>query len=224
MGKSLTKKLVAAVVSLTLVLGSAAFGFAATSPSEGSDEPTPAPKASVTVTSHGTDGHYAHKNFKIAYTSKNAVKYRVAYRVRGGKWHYKTTTKKAYTIKGLKAKGLYEIKVAGYNKDGKLGKYSTVSNRYMAKVNFKATAKKNGKVKVTATRVKGVTGYQIKYSTSKNMKNAKSVYVTTKKNLNKTLKLSKNKTYYIQVRPLVKKSGKTYKGIIEATRKVKTRK
>jgi len=224
MGKSLTKKLVAAAVSMTLVLGSAAFGFAATSPTQGSTEPTPAPQASVAVHSEGTDGNYAQKSFKVDYTGTHAVKYKVAYRVRGGKWHYVTTTNKSYTIKNLKSKGLYEIKVAGINKDGKIGAYSRVSYRYMAKVNLKAKAKRHGKVKITAKRVKGLTGYQIKYSTSKDMKNAKSVYVKTKKNLNKTLKLAKNKTYYIQVRPLLKKGGKTYVGIIESTRTVKTRK
>jgi len=224
MGKSFTRKLVAAVLTLTLVLGSAAIGFAATSsPAEGSNTPQPAPQASVTVHSEGTDGNYAQKSFKIDYTGTHAVKYQIAYRVRGGKWHYVTTTNKSYTIKKLKNKGLYEIKVVGINKDGKIGAYSKVSYRYMAKVNFKAKAKKKGRVKITAKRVKGLTGYQIKYSTSRDMKNAKSVYVKTKKNLNKTLRLSRKKTYYIQVRPLLKKGGTTYVGIIEATRAVKTR-
>ena len=220
---NLVKKLVAAAVSLTMVLGSAAFVFADTaSPNGGSDEPETTPAAAAKITKHNSVMDYSKKTATVTYKAKNAEKYRIAYRLRNGKWKYATTKKLSYTIKNLKAKGLYDIKVAGINKDGKVGKYSAISRRYMRKTSFKVKASK-GTIKVTASKMSGITGYQIRYSTKKSMKGYKTVTVKTAKALNKTIKSLKKGTYYVQVRPYKTVSGKRYVGTYQQKTKVKVK-
>ena len=223
MGKNIMRKLVCVLVSLTMVMGSAVFAFAATtSPSEGSDTPTKKPAAAAKITKRITDADANAKTIKVTMNGKNVKKYRIAYRVKGGKWKYITTTKKNYTLKKLKSKGLYQIKIAGINKDGKRGKYSTIVRRYMRKSKFKVKGSK-GKIKVTASKLKGITGYQIRYSKKKSMKSSKTVTVTTTKALNKTLKKLKKGTYYVQVRPIKKSGGKIYYGAYDTITKVKVK-
>ena len=223
MGNSIMRKLVAILVSLTMVLGSAAFVFAETSsPSEGGNEPANKPAAAAKITKRTTDANYNTKSIKITVKAKNAKKYKIAYRVKGGKWKYITTTKKNYTLKKLKKKGLYQIKVAGINKDGKRGKYSKIVRRYMRKSNFKVKGSK-GKIKVTTKKISGISGYQIRYSKKSTMKSSKTVTVKTTKALNKTLKNLKKGTYYVQVRPIKKSGGKTYYGAYNTITRVKVK-
>jgi hypothetical protein len=216
MGK-FTKKIVAIFVTLTMVLSSAAFAFAADSPGHGADDGDKAGVAKVTKQNSTMD--YTKKTMRVTYkANKNAVKFKVAYRTQGGKWKYVTTKNKNYTLKNLKDKGLYEVKVAGINKDGKVGKYTTLYRRYMRKSSFTAKASK-GSVKITTKKISGVSGYQIRYSTKSNMSGYKTVTVKTTKALSKTLKLKKG-TYYIQVRPFKTVNGKRYVGTYTTKRKV----
>lgn len=186
-------------------------------------EGSPAGAASAKLVK--TVGNYAKKTIKVNYkNSKNSVKYKIAYKkVGSSKWKYKTTSNKSsYTLK-VKSAGLYQIKVAGINKDGKVGKYTSVKKRYIQTAKPTSTAKKKS-ILVKAKKVKGATGFCIWYSTKKNMKGHKTVYVKTKKALKKTIKgLKKGKTYYVQVRPTKKSGGKTYLGISTKKMKVKVK-
>ena len=217
---NLTRKFVAVLVSLTMVFCSAAFAFAdSASPDGGSDEPDTKPAAAAKITSSNSTVNYSSKSIKVTFSGKNAVKYKIGYRVKGGTWKYVTTTNKYYTIKGLKANKLYQFKIAGINKDGKVGKYTTIKGRYMRKSNFTASGQK-GKVKVTTKKLSGVSGYQIRYASKKSMSGYKTVTVKTTKALSKVLKLKKG-TYWVQVRPFKTVDGKRYVGTYSKKVKVK---
>ena len=194
-------KFIAVCIALIMVLTSGNAVFAAT------DSPTNGGKP-ATVTKMMSDVNYKNKSIKITYKAKNAVKYKIAYRVKGGKWKYRTTTNKYYTLKKLAKNKKYQIKVAGINKNGKVGKYHTIAYRWMKKINYKLTsATKSKAIKVKITKVKGATKYQITYSLKANMSNSKTV---TTKGLTKTIKnLKKGKVYYVRIRAI---SGK-YKGM-----------
>ncbi len=220
---NLVKKFVAAAVALTMVLGSAAFVFAdTTSPVSGSDTPETTPAAAAKITKHNSTMNYDKKTATVTYKAKNAEKYKIAYRLRNGKWKYATTKKLSYTIKNLKAKGLYDIKVAGINKDGKVGKYTKIARRYMRKTGFTVRASK-GTIKVTTSKMSGISGYQIRYSTNQDMSGYKTVTVKTTKALKKTIKNLKKGTYYVQVRPYKTVSGKRYVGTYQQKTKIKVK-
>ena len=191
-------KLIAVCIALIMVLTSGTAVFATSSPSGGGKV--------AKVTKVTTDADYQKKIIKISYKAKNAVKYKIAYRVKGGKWKYITTKNKNYTLKKLKAGKKYQIKVAGINKKGKVGKYFKIQYRWFKNTKYKLTAKKKA-FKVKINKVKGAKKYQITYSLKSNFSGAKVVYTTS---LTKTIKnLKKGKTYYVRIRPV---SGK-YKGI-----------
>ena len=159
---------------------------------------------------------------------KNAQNYRVMYRKQGAKKWTKSWTKgkTEYTIKNLKANGLYEFKFAAYKKNAagkwERGAYSTTSYRY-----FNATAISKVKVsKNTATvtwkRNKNATNYTLEYATNKDMKNSKKVTISPNSKTSYKIKgLKKGKTYYIRIRSNKKKSGKTYIGEYSARKTVK---
>lgn len=225
MGNSILRKLMAVLLTLALVMTFTVVAFAdTTSPGEGSEEPGTKPAPAAKIVAKETVGDADARTMKVNYKGENAEKYKIAYRVKGGKWKYTTTRNKTYTLKNLKAKGLYQIKVAAINKDGKESKYSRVSYRYVRKVVYTAKSTAKGKITLKASKQSGVTGYQIKYSTKKNMSGAKTIKVTSSKALNKTLKgLKSGKTYYIQIRPLKKVGSTTYLGIIQTIKKVKVK-
>lgn len=155
-----------------------------------------------------------------------ATGYKVLWRKAGAaKWSTKTTTKLSHSIKNLKAKNIYDVKVAAVKSaSGKTvtGKYSTTAYRYMLDVNCKAVAGKR-LAKVSWKKEKGATGYKIYYSTNKQMKNQKIITLKTSKKASYTIKkLKKGKTYYIAVRPYKVKSGHTYIGS-SGNRKVKVK-
>ncbi len=200
---TLKRQILAVLVIFTLVFASASLAFAADSPGEGGDQTAKAAK----ITYINSTMNYANKSLTVTYKGTNCAKYKVAYRVYGGSWSYKTTTKTSFKRTGLKNGKLYETKVAGINKKGKVGKYSKISRRYMAATTFKATAGK-GKVTVKINKLSGATGYQIRYSKKSSMANATTVNTTS---LSKTLKLKKG-TYYIQVRPYKTVGGTKYVG------------
>ena len=157
--------------------------------------------------------------------AKNAKDYRVFYRKASAKkWKSaRTKGKRSYTIKKLKAGGLYQIKAAAYGKDGKKtikGKYSKTKYRYLA--GAKKLRTKAGKKKMTVSwkKTKGASGYEIYYSLKKNMK--KSVKVTVKggKKTKKVIKkLKTGKRYYVLIRPYKNYKGKKYSGIFSNVKK-----
>ena len=158
----------------------------------------------------------------VKYTGKNAVKYQIQYKASHNTgWVTKTTTKTNYTI-NLKHNGLYDIRVRAIGKDGKVGKWCTITNRYVNAVKPKYSTAKTKKIVVKTAKTSGVTGFAIYYSTNKKMTNAKKVVV--KKNYtNKPIAAVKGKTYYIKVVPFVQKNGKTYWGAASAVTAVKAK-
>lgn len=217
MGKTFARKFIAVLVTLTLVLSSYAIVFADDSPGSGSEE---GQDAVAKITSISTEGYYSSKTFTAVFKGTDCAKYRIAYRKAGGKWIIKETTKNSFSF-SASTNGLYQIKVRGITKAGKAGAYSVIRSRYMGRVTPTVTSPSKGKIKVTAKKCSGVTGYVITYSTNKNMSGAKTVTVNTTKNLSKVIKVTSKKTYYVQVRPICKKGGFTYQGLLSAT---KTRK
>ena len=167
-------------------------------------------------------GVYTKKTITLKYKSENADSYVIKYRTKGGKWKTVETTDSSYVLK-CKENGLYEVKIAGV-KDGKTGAFSKVSYRFMAQAKPKAAAGKKS-IKVTAPKTKNATGYMIQYSTDKSFKKgAKTIRVNSSAALNKTIKnLKKGKTYYVRVRPICKKGGKTYLGVYRRTKAVKVK-
>ena len=167
-------------------------------------------------------GQYKKKTITLKYKAENAESYVIKYRQKGGSWKTVKTSDASYVLK-VKDQGLYEIKIAGVGADGKTGAFSKVSYRFMAQVASKTTGKKKS-FTVTAPKVKNATGYMIQYSTDKTFKkDAKVVRVNSKAALNKTIKNLKKGTYYVRVRPICKKGGKTYLGVYRNAKKVKVK-
>ena len=117
-------------------------------------------------------------------------------------------TKAVYTISGLKAGGLYEVKCATLTEDGKA---LETASRYclIAQTTLKLKAAKKS-FKATVKKAKGATGTQIRYSLKKNLAGAK-----VKKTKGKTLtvkKLKAKKVYYVEAAPYKVYGGKTWTG------------
>ena len=167
-----------------------------------------------------TLSHIKQKQLDIFFDKvPGAQNYRVMYRAQGSKnWNYAWTDGKTeYSLKNLKKGGLYEFMFAAYKKNAKgeweRGDYSKTSYRYY----YKATIKKikAGKKSITVkwAKNKSGNGYELYYSTRKDMSNKKKVVIKNKKKTSYKIKgLKKGKKYYIRVRSIKKKGGKTYTG------------
>ena len=214
MGKFSLKRMAILVMAVVMMFAMTIPASAATSSNtEGSNSAAAKAKITKTVVPNSL------KKLNVTYSGTNAAKYKVAYKKDGAKkWTYKTVTSKTFSI-SVKKGGLYQVKVAGINKDGTPGKYSAIKYRYINGSKAVTKGKKKA-IKVTAKKAKNITGYRIYYSTSKSMKGQKVVTVKTTKKLNKTIKKLKKGTYYVQVRPYKVKGGKTYVGVSLNTKKV----
>ena len=160
------------------------------------------------------------KQFYITFGAvSGAQNYRVMYRKQGAKKWTKAWTngKTEFTIKKLKTNGLYEFKFAAYKKNAsgkwERGEYSTTSYRLSDKAKItKATVKKNT-VTVNWKRNKTASYYTVEYATNRNMKNSKQFKVSPNSKTSYKIKgLKKGKKYFIRVRAMKKKGGKTYVG------------
>ena len=183
-------------------------------------ETIPALAPAAKITNLNTDVKASSNTIVLDYKSKNAVKYKIRYRVDGGSWKTIKTTEKKYTIKNIKTNAYYDIKVAGINKDGKQGKYTSLRRRYTGGIKFSAKSPSKGIVKVTAKAKTNLVGYQIRYNTNKTKTGAKSLKVKTTENLVKELELKSGTTYYVWVRPLMSRNGKTYIGVYDVKIKI----
>ena len=142
------------------------------------------------------------------------------YRKQGAKkWNKAWTNGKAeYTIKNLKANGLYEFKFAAYKKNAngkwERGEYSTTSYRYYFKETITKVTVKKQSVTIKWKRDKSANYYKIEYATNKDMKNSKTITnIGPNSKTSYTIKnLKKGKKYYIRVRAIKKKAGKDYIG------------
>ena len=178
-----------------------------------------------------TTGNIKKKQMKVEFpASKKVDKYLIQYRMAGQKsWkNIWITGKNTFVIKGLKRYSLSQFRIAGYakKKDGTwvCGKWSKVSYRYMNSVPLKTAKAGKKSIKVTWKKDKKATGYQIQYSLKKSMAKAKTKTVKGKSKTKYTIKgLKKGKKYYIKVRPIKKKSGKTYLGILSKAKTARPR-
>ena len=169
-----------------------------------------------------TKGNFTKKLMQIRFPGHEAVtNYRIQYRMAGKKawksgWSEGTNT---YVIRGMKKSSLCEFRIAGYVKqaDGTWvrGGWSKVSYRYMSAVPLK-TAKAGPKcINVTWKKDRKASGYQIQISLKKSMAGAKTITVMGKSKTKYKIKgLKSGKKYYVKVRPIKKKSGKKYLGVL----------
>ena len=174
-----------------------------------------------------TMGNFKKKRMKIVFpTNKKVDNYRIQYRLAGKKnwisdWSAGTGI---YIVKNLKKYSLCEFRIAGYVKldDGTWirSKWSKISYRYMSSVPLKTVKPGKKKIKVIYGKDSRSDGYRIQYSLKKTMYGKKTVKVKGKSRIEYTIKdLEKGKTYFFKVRPIKKKSGKTYVGILSGTKK-----
>lgn len=159
---------------------------------------------------------------------EGAQNYRVMYRKSGEKkWHYSWTDGKTeYYLRNLQSGGLYEFMFAAYKKNAndewERGAYSKTSYRYYYKQKIKKVKPGKNSVKVTWTKDNNSNGYELFYATKRNMKDRKRILIKNKKKVSYTIKkLKKGKTYYIRVRSIKKKGGKSYTGEFSSQKKVK---
>ena len=147
--------------------------------------------------------------------TEHAVRYTVAYRVKGGKkWTYFSTTACNYTFKNLKVKRIYQFRVKAVSPFG-AGAYSaTVSKQALpptpGSVKVQRISAKSAKV--SWSKSQGFTGYYILRSTDKKFKkNVKKITVKSNKALSYTDKSVKKRTrYYYKVCRYTGKTGGSY--------------
>ena len=169
------------------------------------------------------------KQFYIYFNAvKGAQNYRIMYRKVGDKGWKKSWTKgkTEFTIKNLKANGLYEFKFAAYRKNAKgkweRGGYSTTSYRYYYKAVITKTKVAKNTVTVNWKRNKNANYYTVEYATNREMKNSKKVNISPNSKTSYKIKgLKKGKKYFIRIRAVKKSGGKSYIGEF-STRKAVT--
>lgn len=178
-----------------------------------------------------TTGNFTKKQMKVKFPADGVVdNYRIQFRPAGEKkwtsgWSAGTDH---FTIQGIPKYSLCEFRIAGFVKqaDGSWvrGGWSKVSYRYMSAVSLKNA--KAGKKSITVTWAKDAksSGYQIQISRKSNMSKATTITVKGKAKTKHTIKnLKSGKKYYVKVRPIKTKSGKTYVGILTKGKAVKVR-
>lgn len=160
---------------------------------------------------------------------KGADNYRVAYRLASSKtWKYKWTDGKTkFDLTGLKANGIYQVKVVAFKNNlgtWVRGKYSVTNYRFIANTSLKVTGDKRS-VTAKVKKVAKGTGYEIFYSLKSNMANQKKTVIAKAATTSKVIKnLKAKKTYYLKARPVKKYKGKTYTGAMDIkAKKVKTK-
>ena len=178
-----------------------------------------------------TVGNVMKKLMKVKFPTDSEVdNYRIQYRLAGKtKWNSGWSAgNNIYVIQGLKKSSLCEFRIAGYVKqaDGSWmrGNWSKVSYRYMNAVPLKSAKAGQKGLTVTWRKDGASSGYQIQISLKKNMAGAKTITVNGKAKTKTTIKnLKSGKKYYVKVRPIKKKSGKTYLGILSKAKADKVR-
>ena len=185
----------------------------------------------INIDKTDTVGNYKKKQMKIIFPVNEKIdNYRIQYRVAGKKnWTNGWSDGKGeYIVKNLKKYSLCEFRIAGYVKldDGTWirSKWSKVSYRYVSSIPIKTVKGGKKSIKVTWRKDRKSNGYRVQYSLKKNMAGKKIVTVNGKSKTKYTIKkLKTGKAYYIKVRPIKKKSGKIYIGILSGTKKAKVK-
>ena len=145
------------------------------------------------------------------------------------KWNYAwTDCKTEYYLKNLKTGGLYEFMFAAYKKNAKnvweRGAYSKISTRYYKKQTIKKLTAGKKSIKVNWSYDKNSNGYELFYSTTPDMTKRKRIVIKNKKTPSYTIKkLKSGKKYYIRVRSIKKKNGKSFIGEYSSQKKIKAK-
>lgn len=212
MGKIFVRKMVVFMIAAAMILSSGACVFATSSSEVG------AVKKITSIEQYGN------KTVKIVWKKVPNAKAYIIYK--NGKKIAKVT-KTNYLLKGLKAGEKYTLQIAAVAADGKtIGdksaiKSNTHSMRWMKNIVVKKAKPGKKQVTIRWKKVKGSTGYMVKYSKDKKTWKTKVVKGSAKTST-VIKKLSKGKWYYT-VRPLSKKSGKTYWGVLCPIKTVKVK-
>ncbi|MDD6154393.1 MAG: cadherin-like beta sandwich domain-containing protein [Eubacteriales bacterium] len=147
---------------------------------------------------------------------KSADCYRLYWRKTGSKkWSSRKVTGTSTTLKSLKSKGMYQVRVRAENISG-AGSFS-YGYYYIAGSKLSISSGKK-MMTLKMSKVKGSTGNYFCYSLKKSMKSSKSKY--TGKSKYTVKKLKSKKYYYVQAAPYKKSGGKKYVGAVQF-RKVK---
>lgn len=151
--------------------------------------------------------------------TEHAVKYTVAYRIKGsGKWTYFTTKACNYTFKNLKVKSTYQFRVQAVSLFG-AGAYSAAVSKQAlpptpGSVQVQRISAKSAKI--SWSKSQGFTGYYILRATDKNFKkNVKKITVKSNKVLSYTDKTVKTGTrYYYKVCRYTGKNSGSYSKVV----------
>ena len=205
MGK-FSRRLVAVLVALIMVMASAMAVFAADTPSAEEGDKAPS------IVNLGTNDSFLNKTFRFKWRGKDAKTYKAFMRQKNGKWTSKDTTNQYYEWKGLKTGGLYQFKAEAWNGSKKAS--STISYRWMQSCKASATGNK-GSFTVKWGKVSGAQKYQIQYSRNKSMSGAKYAYPGGSET-SKKITAAKG-TWYYRIRPVQGSYVGIYNGIQSVT-------
>ena len=183
----------------------------------------------ISASGISTTAQLKRKTMKVKFRKvKGATNYRIAYRKAGAKrWTYVWTAgKNTWSISKMKNNGLYEFKLAVYQKNGarwQRSDWSGVTYRMYAGTKASVrTGKRSATVRVK--KVSKASGYQVRYSAKKSMAGGKTKYFAGRKKTSLKIRgLKKGRTYYIQVSPVKKYKGHMYLGIQTETKKVRVK-
>ncbi len=183
----------------------------------------------ISASGISTTAQLKRKTMKVKFRKvKGATNYRIAYRKAGAKrWTYVWTAgKNTWSISKMKNNGLYEFKLAVYQKNGarwQRSAWSGVTYRMYAGTKASVrTGKRSATVRVK--KVSKASGYQVRYSAKKSMAGGKTKYFAGRKKTSLKIRgLKKGRTYYIQVSPVKKYKGHMYLGIQTETKKVRVK-
>ena len=184
----------------------------------------------VDINKTDTIANFKKKQMKIVFPANKKVdNYRIQYRLAGEKWTSDWSAGKGtYIVKNLKRYSLCEFRIAGYVKldDGTWirSKWSKISYRYMSSAPLKTVRAGKKSIKVTWKKDGKSDGYKIQYALKKSMAGKKIITVNGRSKTKSTIKkLKKGKTYFIRIRPIKKRSGKVYLGVLSGIRKAKAK-
>ena len=179
--------------------------------------PTPAPSTAkpAKVTGVKTTMSLTNGTLGISWkAASRATKYSVAYKVNGASKFTTAATKNlSYTLKGLKAGSIVELKVTAQNvvnKKTQSGKASATKYIYMRSQNHTAKVLANDKIKLSWAKIsdnKGTVNYHIVQDC---VDVSKKGYDTTA--LTKTIKGTNRYFYDVYVRPELVRDGHKYVG------------
>ena len=201
MGK-FSRRLVAVLVALIMVMASAVAVLAEETPSPAEGDKAPS------IVNLGTNDSFANKTFRFKWRGKDAKTYKAFKRTKGGSWTSKNTTNQYYEWKGLKTGGLYQFKAEAWNGSKKAS--STISYRWMQSCKASATGNK-GSFTVKWGKVSGAKYYQLQYSRNKSMSGAKLACPGGSKTSQKIT--AAKGTWYYRIRPVQGSYVGIYNGI-----------